>query len=199
MDSTVVAYRFDRETGALTEMQTLSTLPEGFSGENTGADIHVHPSGHFLYGSNRRHDSIVIFRIDESSGRLTAVGHETDQGRNPRNFAVDPSGAYLLAANQSSDTVVSFRIDCWNRALKPTGSTVAVPCCVPQDEPDGVSGPALALDGRDLLPVKAEDVLHLPDIRGPEVVCSQSPRPRITVGSSGLDETIVERLATCLT
>lgn len=125
--STVTAFAYDRERGALRELQTLSTLPDGFEGRNACADIHLHPSGRFLYGSNRGHDSIAVFTVDEATGRLTAAGHVPTGGRTPRNFAVDPTGAYLLAANQDTDTIVTFRIDQATGALHETGLVAAVP------------------------------------------------------------------------
>ena len=92
----------------------------------------VHPSGKFLYGSNRGHDSIAIFAIDPGPGELTLVEHEPTGGKTPRNFAIDPTGAFLLAENQDSDTIVVFRIDPETGALEPTGQVVGVPspCCV---------------------------------------------------------------------
>jgi 6-phosphogluconolactonase len=127
MGSTVTAFRYDAPRGALESIQTVSTLPEGFKGENTTAEIAVHPSGKFLYGSNRGHDSIAIFAIDASTGKLRAVGHEPTQGKTPRNFALDPTGRYLLAANQATDNVVVFRIDATTGALRPTGHSLGVP------------------------------------------------------------------------
>jgi 6-phosphogluconolactonase len=94
--------------------------------------LHAHPSGRFLYGSNRRHDSIVVFAVDASTGRLQLVGHEPTQGNFPRGFALDPSGAYLLAANEKSHTIVSFRIASETGKLTPTGHAtgVAAPACL---------------------------------------------------------------------
>jgi len=89
--------------------------------------VQVHPSGKFLFGSNRGHDSIVVFAIDENSGKLTYVENEPTQGKTPRNFGIDPTGAYLLAANQNSDSIVVFRIDLKTGALTPTGRSVEVP------------------------------------------------------------------------
>ena len=86
----------------------------------------MHPSGRFLFGSNRGHDSIAVFAIDEAKGTLTLVEHEPTQGSIPRGFGVDPSGTFLLAANQRSDSVVVFRIDQKTGALTPTGHTVKV-------------------------------------------------------------------------
>ena len=111
LNSTINAFAYDDTNGSLTPLQTVSTLPDDFSGTNYCADIHISPSGKFLYGSNRGHDSIVIFAIDENTGMLTYIAHEPTQGQFPRNFAIDPTGTYLLAANQNSNTVVTFRID----------------------------------------------------------------------------------------
>lgn len=120
--------------GGLTALQTVSTLPEGqavVQGYST-ADVQVHPSGRFLYGSNRGHDSIVVFAIDEKTGRLTYVQHEPTGGSTPRAFGIDPSGAFLLAANQKSDSVTVHRIDQATGRLTATGHTAEVgsPVCV---------------------------------------------------------------------
>jgi 6-phosphogluconolactonase len=127
LDSTIIAFTYDKTQGMLRELQTVSTLPEGFSAKSQCADIHVHPTGRFLYGSNRGHDSIVIFAIDQGTGQLSYVGHQPTQGHIPRNFALDPTGAVLLAANQNSDTVVIFHIDPQTGRLFPTGQVVEVP------------------------------------------------------------------------
>jgi len=112
----------------LTAVQTLSTLPEGYDGsKNSTAEIAVHPSGKFVYVSNRGHDSVAVFKVDPRSGQLSAAGHQSTQGKTPRGFAVAPGGRFLLAANQNSDTVVVFRIDENNGALTPTGTTASVP------------------------------------------------------------------------
>jgi 6-phosphogluconolactonase len=131
---TVTAFSRDQSRGRLTPVQTVSTLPAGVSVLPTysTADVQVHPSGKFLYGSNRGHDSIVVFAIDEKSGRLTYVENQPTQGSTPRGFGIDPSGTYLLAANQRSDSVVVFRIDRRTGRLTPTGHTIEVgsPVCV---------------------------------------------------------------------
>ena len=127
MLSTVGAFRYDPARGTLAALQTLSTLPEGFSGENSGAEIAAHPSSRFLYTSNRGHDSIAIFRSDAAKGTLTAVDRVSTQGKTPRNFAIDPSGRFLIAANQNSGTLVIFRIDQQTGNLTPTGASVQVP------------------------------------------------------------------------
>jgi 6-phosphogluconolactonase len=131
---TITAFSVDPATGALTAIQTVSTLPAGETvreGYST-ADVQVHPSGRFLFGSNRGHDSIAVFAIDQASGRLTLVEHEPTGGNTPRAFGIDPDGAFLLAANQRSDSVVVFRIDGKTGALAPTGHRleVPVPVCV---------------------------------------------------------------------
>ena len=130
--STVTAFRHNAETGALAEIQTISTLPEGFDGANTTAEVRVHPSGKYLYGSNRGYDSIACFRIDQETGNLTALGHTPSGGESPRNFAPDPSGRFLLAAHQKTDNVIAFRIDQESGLLEATGSELAVgtPVCV---------------------------------------------------------------------
>ena len=130
--STVTAFGYDPKTGKLREIQTIATLPKEFAGGNTTAEVCVHPSGKFLYGSNRGHDSIVTFRIDSETGELTLVGHTPSGGRSPRNIALDPSGRFLLAAHQNSDNVVAFRIDQETGMPKATGSELKVgsPVCV---------------------------------------------------------------------
>jgi 6-phosphogluconolactonase len=130
LDSTVTVWRVDPDTGALTFLQTVGTLPEGHSGTNWPADIHLHPSGRFLYGSNREQDSIAIFRVDAGTGALEFAGHSPSGGRWPRSFAIDPTGRYLLAAHQHGDTIVTFRIDPETGVLEPTGHEVAVPAPV---------------------------------------------------------------------
>ncbi len=132
LDSTLTAFAYDNSKGLLKELQTVSTLPEGFQGNNSCADVHVHPSGKFIYGSNRGHDSIVAFTIDERTGKLSYLAHESTQGKTPRNFGIDPTGAFLLAANQNSDTIVTFRIDQKTGKPSPTGqvSEVPTPVCL---------------------------------------------------------------------
>ena len=137
LDSTFTAFSYESGSGSLKEMQTISTLPTGFSGENSCADVHVSPSGKFLYGSNRGHDSIVVFSINPGTGKLTFVEHVSTGGKTPRNFTIDPTGAFLLAANQKSDNVVSFRIDATSGRLRPTGHVAEIPtpvCLVLSDK-----------------------------------------------------------------
>jgi 6-phosphogluconolactonase len=125
--NTINVYEYDDRTGMLAEIQAVPTLPDGFEGRSHTADIHFAPSGAFLYGSNRGHDSIAIYAVDEGTGRLALVGHEPTRGQIPRNFCIDPTGTWLLAANQNSDNVVTFHIDPGTGALEPTGHEVTVP------------------------------------------------------------------------
>jgi 6-phosphogluconolactonase len=125
--STITAFEYDAERGTLQTIQTVTTLPEGFEGKSFTADVHVHPSGKFVYGSNRGHDSIAIFAVDSATGKLTPIGCESTQGKTPRNFGIDPTGAYLLAANQDTDNVVVLRIDAATGKLEPTGQSIRVP------------------------------------------------------------------------
>ncbi|MBN1359517.1 MAG: lactonase family protein [Sedimentisphaerales bacterium] len=129
---TVTAFDYDASSGALTAIQTISTLPAGFDGTNSCAEIRVHPSGVFLYGSNRGHDSLVVYRIDPAQGTLSFVEHETAGIKTPRNFNIDPSGTFCLVANQGSDSVVVFRVNAKTGVLEPTAHNVAVakPVCI---------------------------------------------------------------------
>jgi 6-phosphogluconolactonase len=131
MGSTVTAFAYDAKRGALKELQTISTLPEGFAGNSTCAEVQVHPSGKFVYGSNRGHDSIAVFGFDAASGKLTCLEHQPTQGKTPRHFALDPAGHWLLAENQDSDSIVVFRVDAKTGRLSPAGQTVSVgaPVC----------------------------------------------------------------------
>jgi len=128
--STITAFNWDAEAGTLTAFQTVSTLPNDFTGESTCADIHVTPSGRFIYGSNRGHDSLAGFAIDEASGRLSPTGHTPSGGKTPRNFAIDPTGSFVLAANQGSDNVTIFRLDPATGELTPTGEVATIPAPV---------------------------------------------------------------------
>jgi len=127
LNSTLISFSYDKTKGTLTELETVTTIPDDFKDTNYCADVHVLPSGKFVYGSNRRHDSIVIFAIDEATGKLTYVDHEPTQGKNPRNFAIDPTGRFLFAANQDSDTIITFKIDKNTGKLLPTGKITKVP------------------------------------------------------------------------
>jgi 6-phosphogluconolactonase len=132
MLATVTAFRWDAAHGKLDELQTVSTLPAGYTGGKSTADIAVHPSGKFLYGSNRVHNSIALFDIDAAKGTLSMVDVFPSLGKTPRSFAIDPTGAYLFAAHQDSDNIVGFRIDPKTGRLTPTGDVLEVgaPVCV---------------------------------------------------------------------
>jgi len=127
LDSTMSSFNYNEREGTLTMIDTVSTLPSDFSGTSYCADVHVSPSGEFLYGSNRGHNSIVVFAIDQRTGKLTLVEHVSTEGNWPRNFTIDPSGRFLLVANQRSDNVVVFSIDATTGRLKPTGVNEAIP------------------------------------------------------------------------
>jgi 6-phosphogluconolactonase len=127
IQSTVTAFSYDTASGALRTLQTLSTLPPDFKGENSAAEVVAHPSGKFLYGSNRGYDSIAVFAINTRKGTLTPVDYVLTLGKTPRNFAIDPTGSYLFAANSGSDNIVVFRIDPNNGRLTQTGQVLEVP------------------------------------------------------------------------
>jgi 6-phosphogluconolactonase len=131
LKSTVSVFDYDSLDGVLKEKQTISTLPVGFKGENSTAEVLVHPSGKFLYGSNRGHNSIAMFAI-EHGGKLRFIGTEPTRGEIPRNFGIDPTGRWLIAANQNSNSIVVFEIDQKTGKLKAAGDPVAVgsPVCV---------------------------------------------------------------------
>ena len=132
LNSTITTFNWSAELGLLSPIQTISTLPDGNTVANSTAQIVVHPSGRFLYGSNRGHDSIAIFESEPESGMLALKGTEPTRGRTPRNFNIDPSGTFLFAANQDTDTVVTFRSDTATGGLTPTGQVLAIgsPSCV---------------------------------------------------------------------
>lgn len=132
LNSTITAFAYDEERGSLTEIQTVPALPEHYDGDNACADIHISADGTFLYGSNRGHDSIAVFRIAEADGRLALVEHASALGRHPRNFALSPDGAYLLAANRDTDNVTVLARDRETGRLTPAGQEIAVskPVCI---------------------------------------------------------------------
>jgi len=125
--STITTFSYVGATAVLRELQTVSTLLGDFHGTNNTAEIVVHPSGKFVFGSNRGDDSIAVFAVDPTSGELTPVERVSTQGKVPRNFAIDPTGSYLFAANQNSDTIVVFRIDKSTGRLTPTNQVLDAP------------------------------------------------------------------------
>src|SRR5580658_4143054 len=127
MESSVTVFSYQAKTGAMTSQQVISALPADYAGSNEAAEIAVHPSGRFLYTSNRGHDSIAVFAIDPKKGTLKSLGQVLTGGKTPRHFAIDPTGAYLLAENQESNNIVIFHIDPATGSLTPTGQTVDAP------------------------------------------------------------------------
>ena len=126
MASTVIVFAWDPSCGALSPLQTISTLPTGFPGTNACAEIDVHPNGRFLYATNRGHDSLAVFTIDAATGKLTLLEHVPSQGRSPRNFAFDPSHRWLIVTNHNSDNAVVFRVDENTGHLSAVGQPVHV-------------------------------------------------------------------------
>lgn len=129
--STVTVLAYDQARGVFRELQTVSTLPADFQGASTAAEVLVHPSGKFLYASNRGHNSIAVFAID-ARGMLKLVAHVPSQGRTPRGYSLDPEGRWLIAANQDTHNIAVFRIDANTGIPAPTGQSLEVrsPECV---------------------------------------------------------------------
>ena len=127
----ITAFDYDGKKGTLTEVQTISTVPDGWKKGST-AEVVVHPSGKFVYGSNRGHDSIAVFAVDVKTGKLTHVENQGKDIKEPRNFAIDPSGKYCLVANQNSHSVIVFRVNQETGKLEPTDVKVEIdqPVCV---------------------------------------------------------------------
>ncbi|MFS0727008.1 lactonase family protein [Paenibacillus sp. 1P07SE] len=132
LNGTITAFAFDEEQGTLRELQTVSTLPDVFEGDNGCADIHISPDGRFLYGSNRGHDSLAVYEIAASSGELTLVEIVPTLGGHPRNFALSPDGKFVLVANRDGNHIVTFRRDEDTGRLTPAGIELSVskPVCI---------------------------------------------------------------------
>ena len=130
LQSTITAFAYDARKGELQKLKTVSTLPKDFSGNNDTAEIKVHPSGKFLFASNRGHDTIALFSIDSRTGALTLVDHFPTQGKTPRNFEIDPSGNFLFVANQETNNIVVFQITPSTGRLTAKKQTVEVPAPV---------------------------------------------------------------------
>lgn len=128
----MTAFSYDQEEGKLTEIQTLSTLPDDYKGENACADIHISPDGLFLYGSNRGHDSIVVYGIEPSTGHLHLIEHVSTGGQHPRNFALSPDGHFLLVANRDTNDIITFARDAETGKLHRTEHTLQLskPVCI---------------------------------------------------------------------
>lgn len=133
IDLTITTFSYDAARGVLFEEQNLSTVPPDYAvtEKDSTAEIAVHPSGRFVYGSNRGSDSISVFAVEPKTGKLTRVQTESTQGKAPRHFAIDPTGRWLLAENQNSDSVVVFAVDPASGRLKSTGQSITVgsPVC----------------------------------------------------------------------
>ena len=121
IDLTITTFAYDVAAGSFERLQVVSTLPAGSDAVGSTAEIEVSSDGRFVYGSNRGHDSIAVFAVDEADGTLTLVEHEPTQGGPPRNFVIDPTGAYLFAENQNSNTIVQFHRNAETGELTPTG------------------------------------------------------------------------------
>lgn len=131
MGGSITTLSYDLKTAAMKTLPPISTLPATFTGNNTSAEIAIHPSGKFLYVSNRGHDSLALFNVDRASGKLTLVEHQTAELHMPRHFAIDPTGHWLIAENQSTDSVVVFAIDPKSGRLKSTAQKISIgsPVC----------------------------------------------------------------------
>ena len=127
LSATIDVCNWDGDAGTLTSIQTIDTLPGDWDGHVSTADIHVHPSGKWVYNSNRGHDSITMFAVNDTDGTLTLLGHEPTQGKTPRNFALSLDGTQLYAANQDSDTIVVFDLDQETGLLSATGEVIEAP------------------------------------------------------------------------
>jgi 6-phosphogluconolactonase len=132
ISSTVTALKWDGNRGVLTSIESVSTLPADFHGENSTAEVQVHPSGKWLYGSNRGHDSIAVFAIDRNTGKLKLVQNAPTGGSQPRNFRIDPSGKWLIAANHKGNNIRLFRINSKTGQLTPSGEMLQLnsPVCI---------------------------------------------------------------------
>jgi 6-phosphogluconolactonase len=127
LNSTVTTFGYMTSTGRLHEIATVSSLPPHFEGNNSGAELTVHPSGRFLYASNRGNDTVVLFAIDPSKGTLTYVDEQGSGGKTPRHFGIDASAKYMVICNQNSDNMLACAIDGATGRLKPSGVLASAP------------------------------------------------------------------------
>ncbi len=130
MGSTITPFAYDPDTGALAPGEDVSTMPAGDTTDNTTAEVRIHPSGRFLYGSNRGLDSLAVFAVDAGTGALRSIGHEPTRGRTPRHFEMEPSGNVLIVANQGTDRVIPFRVEPETGRLAPIGNGLSIPAPV---------------------------------------------------------------------
>jgi 6-phosphogluconolactonase len=127
LHSTITSFAFDSKKGTLSPFQTISTLPTGYKGGNSTAEIKIHPNGKYLYSSNRGHDSIAVFKIHEKLGTLTPIQEQKTGGKTPRNFNITPNGKFLVAANQGSNDITVLKLDPQTGLLTPTSHRVETP------------------------------------------------------------------------
>ena len=130
LSSSVTVFDLSSEDAAPRAIQTISTLPSGFQDENSTAELLIHPTGRFLYCSNRGHHSVATFQIDQNNGTLTATGHCSSGGSTPRNFGITPDGRYVVVANQLSDNVDVLKVNTQTGTLSATGNSIKVPHCI---------------------------------------------------------------------
>jgi 6-phosphogluconolactonase len=132
LNSTITVFSYNEDNGILAEIQSITTLPMEYTGINSCADIHISKDGQFLYASNRGHDSIAVYAVNQRTGQLTFIEHTKTKGQTPRNFVLDPSGKFLLVANQNSNSIVTFEIHAGTGRLIDTGYSIEVakPVCI---------------------------------------------------------------------
>jgi 6-phosphogluconolactonase len=127
LSSEIAVALYSKENQTFEVVQYISTVPMEYEGENTCGAIHISPNGHYVYASNRGHDSLAIFKIDRISGKLELVGHSSSHGECPRDFEIEPTGNFLFVANQNSDSIVTFKIDSYSGKLEELKKSVKVP------------------------------------------------------------------------
>ena len=127
LSNTIVGFKVNKKTGALTMIERLSMLPADFKEVSYASDVHFSPDQKFIYASNRGHESLVIFKVNSKNGRLTLVGHEPTGGKHPRNFMIDDEGKFAMVGNTNTDNVVIFDRDIKSGKLKPTGKQYTIP------------------------------------------------------------------------
>lgn len=132
LNASITAYAFDQDQGELTFIETVPTLPPTYSGDNACADIHISSDGRFLYGSNRGHDSIVVYEIDQTNGHLRLIEHVSTEGEHPRNFTLSPDNRFVLVANRDTNNIVTFSRDAQTGLLQHTGTSLELsrPVCL---------------------------------------------------------------------
>ncbi|MAI17216.1 MAG: hypothetical protein CMH04_00975 [Marinovum sp.] len=132
LGNTIQSFKYHNDSGVLEQVNIISSLPSDFKGDSIAADIHVHPSGKFLYASNRGQDSLVLCAINQENGVLEVLGHQSTFGKHPRNFSIDPTGNFLLVANKDSNNIVTFKIDQDSGILSSINENVEVtqPVCI---------------------------------------------------------------------